>query len=67
MWEGNAPGTFTHNLDVTAAHEADRRDALKVFADLGYVRAEDIPLVPVLLSGRRPTIKDSLAALKAAG
>src|SRR2546423_5429476 len=34
-----AIGTFTHNLDATAAHEVDRRDALAVFADLGYVRA----------------------------
>jgi len=47
-----AIGTFTHNLDTTPAHEADRRDALAVFADLGYVRAEDIPAIPVL--GQRP-------------
>jgi uncharacterized protein (DUF169 family) len=43
-----AIGTFTHNLEVTAAHETDRRDALQVFADLGYVRPEDIPAIPVL-------------------
>jgi uncharacterized protein (DUF169 family) len=43
-----AIGTFTHNLDTTAAHEIDRRDALRVFADLGYVRAEDIPSIPAL-------------------
>lgn len=43
-----AIGTFTHNMDTTAAHEVDRRDALAVFADLGYVRAEDIPAIPVL-------------------
>ena len=36
------------NLDTTAAHEIDRRDALRVFADLGYVRAEDIPAIPAL-------------------
>lgn len=47
-----AIGTFTHNLDTTAAHEADRRDALRVFAELGYVRAEDIPGIPAL--ARRP-------------
>lgn len=41
-------GTFTHNLETTAAHEADRRDALKVFSDLGYVREQDLPLIPVL-------------------
>src|SRR2546428_13357383 len=43
-----AIGTFTHNLDATAAHEADRPDALRVFADLGYVRPQDIPRTPVL-------------------
>jgi uncharacterized protein (DUF169 family) len=47
-----AIGTFTHNLEVTASHEVDRGDALKVFADLGYVRPEDIPTIPVL--ARRP-------------
>lgn len=47
-----AIGTFTHNLAGTAAHEADRADALKVFASLGYVRPEDIPQIPVL--ARRP-------------
>jgi uncharacterized protein (DUF169 family) len=47
-----AIGTFTHNLDATTAHEVDRRDALRVFADLGYVRPEDIPAIPVL--ARRP-------------
>jgi uncharacterized protein (DUF169 family) len=35
-----AIGTFTHNLDTTEAHEVDRRDALRVFADLGYVRPQ---------------------------
>ncbi|HEY3189269.1 MAG TPA: DUF169 domain-containing protein, partial [Solirubrobacteraceae bacterium] len=43
-----AIGTFTHNLDTTEAHEIDRRDALRVFADLGYVRPQDIPAIPVL-------------------
>lgn len=43
-----AIGTFTHNLPGTPAHEVDRGDALKVFADLGYVRPEDIPSIPVL-------------------
>jgi uncharacterized protein (DUF169 family) len=47
-----AIGTFTHNLAVTPAHEVDRGDALRVFADLGYVRPEDIPQIPVL--SRRP-------------
>lgn len=43
-----AIGTYTHNLATTRAHEADRRDALQAFADLGYVRDEDLPHIPVL-------------------
>lgn len=46
-------GTYTHNLAVGPAHEAERGEALKMFADLGYVRAEDLPRIPVLK--RRPT------------
>lgn len=57
-----AIGTFTHNLDVTAAHEADRRDALRVFADLGYVRPQDIALIPVLAERRRHVVYAPLAA-----
>src|SRR5215831_17367952 len=51
-----AIGTFTHNLDATAAHEADRRDTLRVFADLGYVRPQDIPLIPVLAKRHRHVV-----------
>jgi uncharacterized protein (DUF169 family) len=57
-----AIGTFTHNLETTEAHEADRRDALRVFADLGYVRPEDIPLIPVLPERRRHVVYAPLAA-----
>jgi uncharacterized protein (DUF169 family) len=56
-----AIGTFTHNLEATAAHEADRRDALAVFAELGYVRAEDIPLIPTLAQRRRHVVYGPLA------
>jgi uncharacterized protein (DUF169 family) len=56
-----AIGTFTHNLEVTAEHDIDRRDALAVFADLGYVRPEDIPLIPVLQSRPRCVIYGPLA------
>lgn len=56
-----AIGTFTHNMDTTAAHEVDRRDALAVFADLGYVRPEDIPAIPVLTERPRHVIYAPLA------
>jgi len=51
-----AIGTFTHNLDAGAAHEEDRRDALRVFADLGYVRPEEVPLIPALRQRRRHVV-----------
>ena len=41
-------GIYTHNLEASPAAEKDLGDALKVFADLGYVREQDIPLIPVL-------------------
>lgn len=47
-----AIGIHTHNLEATDASQADLGTALKVFADLGYVRAEDIPQIPVL--AKRP-------------
>jgi uncharacterized protein (DUF169 family) len=43
-----AIGMFTHNLETTEAQDIDRRDSLRVFADLGYVREQDIPTIPVL-------------------
>lgn len=46
-----AIGMFTHNLETTDAEDIDRGDALKVFADLEYVRKQDIASIPVL--GRR--------------
>lgn len=47
-----AIGMFTHNLETTEAQDIDRRDSLRVFADLGYVRDQDIASIPVL--GWRP-------------
>jgi uncharacterized protein (DUF169 family) len=42
-------GMFTHHLPMTTAtQEANLNDSLKVFADLGYVRPEDVPLIPVM-------------------
>jgi len=47
-----AIGTYTHNLEGTEATNADLGLALKVFADLTYVRDEDVAQIPVL--SRRP-------------
>jgi uncharacterized protein (DUF169 family) len=57
-----AIGTFTHNLDADAAHESERRDALAVFADLGYVRPSDIATIPVLSERPRHVVYSPLAA-----
>jgi uncharacterized protein (DUF169 family) len=43
-----AIGVHTHNLQPSPAQQRDLMDALKVFADLGYVRPEDVPQIPVL-------------------
>jgi uncharacterized protein (DUF169 family) len=45
-----AIGVHTHNLQASPAQQKDLMDALKVFADLGYVRPEDVPQIPVLKS-----------------
>ncbi len=54
-------GIHTHNLEQTGATSQDLGDALKVFADLGYVRAEDIPQIPVLQSKSKVVIYGPLA------
>ena len=58
-----AIGTLTHNLETTPAHEVDRADALKVFADLGYVRPEDLPLIPVLKARPKFVVYGPLAQI----
>jgi uncharacterized protein (DUF169 family) len=47
-----AIGVHTHNLKTSPAQQADLMDALKVFADLDYVRPQDIASIPVL--GKQP-------------
>ncbi len=47
-----AVGSYTHNLELSAAQQTDLQDCLGVFGSLGYVTAEDLPLIPVL--GRHP-------------
>lgn len=41
-------GQYTHNLNMSATSGADLQTALKVFSDLGYVREQDLPMIPVL-------------------
>ena len=45
-----AIGVHTHNLQSSATQQTDLVDALRVFADLSYVRAEDVAAIPVMKS-----------------
>lgn len=61
-----AIGQYTHNLGFSPASEKDLGDALKVFADLGYVRPEDLPQIPVLNSKPKHVIYGPLASFPVA-
>jgi uncharacterized protein (DUF169 family) len=54
-------GMYTHNLEASPAAQVDLGDALKVFADLGYVREQDLPLIPVLQTRPQAVIYGPLA------
>jgi uncharacterized protein (DUF169 family) len=56
-------GIHTHNLGHTSATEKDLGLALKVMGDLGYVRAEDIPQIPVLAKAPKYVIYGPLASI----
>jgi uncharacterized protein (DUF169 family) len=56
-----AIGVYTHNLETTPRQQTDLMDALKVFGDLGYVRQEDLPLIPVLTSQPKYVVYSPLA------
>jgi uncharacterized protein (DUF169 family) len=56
-----AIGVYTHNLQPSPEQQTDLMDALKVFADLGYVTEEDLPLIPVLKSQPKYVVYSPLA------
>jgi uncharacterized protein (DUF169 family) len=58
-----AIGMHTHNLDMTPASMTDLRDALKVFAQLTYVRDEDVAMIPVLASKPKHVVYGPLAQI----
>ena len=58
-----AVGQYTHNLDMSAVSSTDLTDALKVFADLTYVREEDLKMIPVLASKSKFVIYGPLAKI----
>jgi len=58
-----AIGQYTHNLEMSAASSMDLKDALKVFADLSYVRDEDVQMIPVLASKPKYVVYGPLAQI----
>jgi uncharacterized protein (DUF169 family) len=56
-------GLYTHNLDMAPEAGADLGDALKVFADLTYVREQDVAAIPVLASKPKHVIYGPLAEI----
>jgi uncharacterized protein (DUF169 family) len=56
-------GTYTHNLGMTPAAATDLGDALKVFAQLTYVRDEDVAAIPVLASKAKHFVYGPLARI----
>jgi uncharacterized protein (DUF169 family) len=56
-----AIGVHTHNLQPSQGYQVDLGDALRVFQQLGYVREEDIPTIPVLQSQLRHVVYSPLA------
>lgn len=54
-------GVYTHNLEPTKLGQTDLMDALKVFGDLGYLRPEDLPNIPVLQSRPRYVVYGPLS------
>jgi uncharacterized protein (DUF169 family) len=47
--ENCAVGMYTHHMPLdTPSRQENLNDCLKVFGELGYVRPEDIPTIPVL-------------------
>jgi uncharacterized protein (DUF169 family) len=54
-------GQYTHNLEMSPASSTDLMDALKVFADLTYVREQDLKMIPVLESKPKYVIYGPLA------
>jgi uncharacterized protein (DUF169 family) len=58
-----AIGMYTHHMPMTTeSDQANLGDCLKVFGDLGYVRPEDIPGIPVLKDEAKYVVYSPLAS-----
>ena len=54
-------GMYTHHLPMGEAQQTDLNDAIKVFGELGYVRPEDLPGIPVLAKEPKNVVYAPLA------
>jgi uncharacterized protein (DUF169 family) len=54
-------GQYTHGMEMSAGASTDLQDALKVFADLTYVRDEDLAAIPVLQKKAQHVVYGPLA------
>lgn len=58
-----AIGVYTHHLEGGPQVNTDLQDAMKVLGDLGYVRPEDMPLIPVLNRSPKVVLYGPLASI----
>ncbi|HEY1759952.1 MAG TPA: DUF169 domain-containing protein [Bryobacteraceae bacterium] len=56
-------GMYTHHMEDGPQVQTDLGDALKVFGDLGYVRAEDMPFIPVLERAAKVVVYGPLSSI----
>lgn len=56
-----AVGSYTHNLELSATEQSELHESLAIFGSLGYVRPEDLPLIPVLKKAPKHVIYAPLA------
>jgi uncharacterized protein (DUF169 family) len=56
-------GLHTHNLEMTPAAARDLGEALKIFAQLTYVRDEDVAAIPVLAARPKYVVYGPLAEI----
>ena len=56
-----AVGCYTHNLELSAEERSELQQSLEVFDSVGYVRPEDLPLIPVLSHSPKHIVYGPLA------
>lgn len=56
-------GVYTHHLHMDTGGQGNLQTALRVFGDLGYVRPEDLPSIPVLNREAKVVVYGPLASI----